>query len=213
MDGEKALTSRQLQAQKTKQRLIDTGTELIKSSQYDAITIEDITDMCGLSKGTFYSHFKSKDQFFYSICRTEHDALISIFDDTTCASHLERLRRFCEQWILQQQSSSVYFIQNWFAHLLDSEYHESVGYDADQGSVYKVAVKKCLAEAQVQGELFQDAPIDELADYAIVILYGMSARDVMTRRKLSLVTWSKMVADSYVDDILFRYRPGGTSHA
>ena len=53
-------TKRQENALKTKQKLIDTASELISSGEFNDFNIEEITKACGVAKGTFYLYFKDK---------------------------------------------------------------------------------------------------------------------------------------------------------
>jgi TetR/AcrR family fatty acid metabolism transcriptional regulator len=55
-------TRRQLQAMETRQRIFDTALALLVKKGYDRVTVDDICAGAGVSKGTFYHHFKSKDQ-------------------------------------------------------------------------------------------------------------------------------------------------------
>lgn len=52
---------RQLQAAKTKKKIFNIAIEEIKSKGYENITVQDICTKCGISKGTFYVHYTSKE--------------------------------------------------------------------------------------------------------------------------------------------------------
>ncbi|HHY59059.1 MAG TPA: TetR/AcrR family transcriptional regulator [Clostridia bacterium] len=54
-------TSRQLQAQRTKQKIFDTALRLINTCGYDHVNVEQICKEAGISIGGFYHHFKNKD--------------------------------------------------------------------------------------------------------------------------------------------------------
>jgi len=56
------LTMRKMQALATRQKIFDTAVSLFTRKGYDNVTIDDICNKLGLSKGAFYAHFKSKDQ-------------------------------------------------------------------------------------------------------------------------------------------------------
>lgn len=45
----------------TKNKLFETAVELIKENGYDNVTISDICEKAGVAKGTFYVHYKSKE--------------------------------------------------------------------------------------------------------------------------------------------------------
>lgn len=58
---EKKLLSRKEQAQITKQNLFETAIQLINKNGYDNTTISQICKKSGVSKGTFYVHYESKE--------------------------------------------------------------------------------------------------------------------------------------------------------
>ncbi len=58
----RGLTKRQTQAMETKKTLFKTALKLFAKYGYDQVTIDDIVKKSGTSKGSFYTHFKSKDQ-------------------------------------------------------------------------------------------------------------------------------------------------------
>ena len=55
------MTKRQKQAKETKRRLYEAAIALIQAKGFSEINIKDITDLAGVSKGTFYTHFETKD--------------------------------------------------------------------------------------------------------------------------------------------------------
>jgi AcrR family transcriptional regulator len=58
----KNLTKRDKQAIATHQKIYNTALKLFYKSGYDKVTVDDICEAAGVSKGAFYDHFKSKDQ-------------------------------------------------------------------------------------------------------------------------------------------------------
>lgn len=60
----KEITQRQRAALNTKNKLLKASMKLFSKHGYDNITVDDITDLAGVSKGTFYTHFASKESVF-----------------------------------------------------------------------------------------------------------------------------------------------------
>lgn len=60
MEAKEILTSRQLQAKATKNHIMKTAKRLTEEYTYDALSIETICSEAGVSIGSFYHHFKSK---------------------------------------------------------------------------------------------------------------------------------------------------------
>ena len=49
---------------KTKRKIFDTSLKLFSEKGFDATSIEEITAIVGVAKGTLYYHFKSKEEIF-----------------------------------------------------------------------------------------------------------------------------------------------------
>ena len=60
---------RKVQGEETKQRLYIAGEKLFNEHDFDSVSVEDITDAAGITKGGFYVHFKSKDELISLIIR------------------------------------------------------------------------------------------------------------------------------------------------
>src|SRR5438128_1833170 len=50
--------------QRTRQRILDAASKLFRARGFDAIAIEDVMRECGLTRGGFYAHFRSKAQLY-----------------------------------------------------------------------------------------------------------------------------------------------------
>jgi TetR/AcrR family transcriptional regulator, cholesterol catabolism regulator len=57
--------------------IIEKASELFAENGYGATSVQDITDACGISKGSFYLSFKSKDSLLFSIFEYFGDKLIT----------------------------------------------------------------------------------------------------------------------------------------
>lgn len=56
------MTPREQQAQQTYEHIMNTAEQLLESTSYDVLSVNDICEKAGISKGGFYHHFSSKDQ-------------------------------------------------------------------------------------------------------------------------------------------------------
>ncbi len=63
------MTNRQLAAARTKARLTETAKRLICEKGLDTLSVEEITEACGVAKGTFYTYFKRKEDIVYELSR------------------------------------------------------------------------------------------------------------------------------------------------
>lgn len=58
------LTPRQIKAQQTKKRILETALELFSNKGFDHVTVDEIVSKSNTSKGAFYVHFNSKYDVF-----------------------------------------------------------------------------------------------------------------------------------------------------
>ena len=56
------MTNREQQAQQTYEHILQTAEQLLATSSYEELSISEICEKAGVSKGGFYHHFSSKDQ-------------------------------------------------------------------------------------------------------------------------------------------------------
>lgn len=56
--------------------IIEKASELFAENGFDATSVQDITDACGISKGAFYLSFKSKESLLFSIFEYFFEKLI-----------------------------------------------------------------------------------------------------------------------------------------
>ncbi|MBY0758898.1 MULTISPECIES: TetR/AcrR family transcriptional regulator [Sellimonas] len=55
------LSKQQQKSQETKERIFRAAKEILKKKGYDALSIKNICEEAGVSNGSFYHHFKTKD--------------------------------------------------------------------------------------------------------------------------------------------------------
>jgi len=80
---EKKPTSRQLQADKTRAEIYSIAVSLMEKQGFANTTIQEISEKAGVSIGTFYHYFRSKEDIFLDIFKKADE-----FFETTVASKL-----------------------------------------------------------------------------------------------------------------------------
>ncbi|MEN1761966.1 TetR/AcrR family transcriptional regulator [Anoxynatronum sibiricum] len=73
METKQRLTKRQIQANDTRNRVYKTALELMEIKGLNNTSIEEISKKAGVSVGTFYNYFKSKDDILVDIYRKADD--------------------------------------------------------------------------------------------------------------------------------------------
>ena len=81
----------------TRARLIDAAKAVFEQDGFREARISDIAEQAGLSHGSFYHYFDSKEQIFYEVAMTLIDLLhvplnAVVFDSSSSATPRERIR-------------------------------------------------------------------------------------------------------------------------
>jgi AcrR family transcriptional regulator len=68
MSGKAATSSKKMdrRVRRTRDALGDAMVELIQEKPFDAITVQEVLDRAGVSRSTFYTHFRDKNDLFIS---------------------------------------------------------------------------------------------------------------------------------------------------
>ncbi len=81
----------------TRDKLIDTGAELITQQGYNATGINAVLNACGVPKGSFYHYFSSKEDFGLAVIErfaNDYDASLVVLLEDPMTPPLERLKRY-----------------------------------------------------------------------------------------------------------------------
>lgn len=90
-------TRRQQQKADTARRIFEAALALFVAQGFEATTVEQIVRAAGVAKGTFFTHFASKEAVLEHIGRLQNDRLKAAFDGNADFAELparERLHRF-----------------------------------------------------------------------------------------------------------------------
>ena len=79
---------------KTKRKIFETSLKLFSEKGYDATSIEEITAIVGVAKGTLYYHFSSKEEIFNFLIEEGMKLLINSIEIKTskCDNVLDKIK-------------------------------------------------------------------------------------------------------------------------
>ena len=67
-------TQKQLQSERTRQRIIEAAAQLFVRKGFYGTSIADVAQATGLTKGALYHHFENKDALFFAVIEMVRDA-------------------------------------------------------------------------------------------------------------------------------------------
>jgi len=195
---------------KTKDRIVEAALQLFEVHGYHAVTVDNIVQKSGTSKGGFYHKFKSKDELLYTI----HDTFITYVLDKaqeayeTWNSPTERLYATLKSFVMMFENYrshvTVFYQESLY---LSTEYFQKIKQKRDK---YKEMMFRIVREGIGAGEFRSELPVpimsmaifgminwtykwykaegvyslDEIANiYADLVLHSMLTKDTLEKEK------------------------------
>lgn len=176
----------------TKQRLIDAGLRMLLEQGYNRLGIQAVLDATDTPKGSFYHHFKDKQDFALNVVNAYiadvHTGLDECVQDRTRAP-LDRVRHFFE---LTQRS---YEKDGYMGCLMGGLGQELSGVS----EVFRAKIEwcfssiaerleLCLEEAKQQGDIPASCDIRQMANLLVDCWEGAALRSRLRRNPAPLTT-------------------------
>jgi len=169
----------------TKQRLLDAGMAMLLEHGYNDLGILALLEATGTPKGSFYHHFKGKEDFALQVVdqymRGVHEGLGSCLADQSIPP-LERVRAFFEA------TRESYRTEGYMGCLLGGLGQELSGVSETfrrriEACFAEIAerIAQCLQEARGRGEIPGDADPRQLASLLVDCWEGAALRSRLRR--------------------------------
>ncbi|MEA2780754.1 MAG: TetR/AcrR family transcriptional regulator, transcriptional repressor for nem operon [Rhodospirillaceae bacterium] len=186
----------------TKQRLIDAGLGMLLKQGYNNLGIQGLLTATGTPKGSFYHHFRDKEDFALQVIDAYiaqvHAGLDACLGDKG-RPPLARVRRFFE---LTQQA---YREQGYMGCLLGGLGQELSGVSEVfrrkiEGCFSAIAERMatCLEEARQGGEIPTECDVRQMADLLVDCWEGAALRSRLRRNPASLTA----MLDFYIRSVV-----------
>ncbi len=156
------LTKRKERALATHQKIWENALWLFSKEGYDNVTIDDICEKVGVSKGAFYHHFKSKDQVIIDIF-LRADAIYEEYASTELPRHkniTEKLFLFLKKSIVSIKDIGIDITQVTFRSQINLN-GRIAAIASEKRALYKIT-QKLVEEGQANGEIRRDLNRDDI---------------------------------------------------
>jgi AcrR family transcriptional regulator len=198
------MTTRQENALKTRQKLIDVTHELIKEKGFYKLSITDITQKAGVAVGTFYVYFKHKEEIVLDICKGLFQQTQLKLDENKNLSITERLCLYFKCFVEEIQGYKIHIVREWIKGVIEENSHSE-----DMGSIkwqYDFEMlKNIISEAVKNNELKPETPIDTLTNIILCQVYGMFTVWCMTNGAFEPEKWVQTFCDTELKPMLQPY--------
>lgn len=160
-------TKRELKSEENRKKLLNSALALFSTYGYENVTINDIVNNVGMSKGSFYNLFRSKGDLV--IYRSEvlgqdvMNAYSRLYEKPgyTELCTLDRLRDFIQIMVeISTASSNQSFLSQMFISVMKDPPEDAKNYYEQHQT--DDMVKNVIREGQEKGEIRKDIDCDEI---------------------------------------------------
>ena len=105
------MTRKKLEREARKRDILETALVLFAEKDFHEVTVDEIAERVGLSKGTLYLYFENKEHLFFSIIQDKTDALFNSLQTSIQreAPFLECLKDFIHSYLAFFEEHKHYF--------------------------------------------------------------------------------------------------------
>lgn len=170
---------RERQGLQTRQKLIRTAEQLFGKEGFDNVSVDQIVAQCGIAKGTFYHHFKSKEELMLQLCSSFYEGLGEQIEAMNCSTGLEKLQNFILLWYQKVGAFNLQFSR---------QSEDRRPSQLEQGIVL---IRQYLLEAAEHQELCPDTPVDTLSKALMFAMQGSAVFHNQKSQEFDIPAWSQ----------------------
>jgi len=166
------MTKRKIQGKETRQKIFDTSLALFNKYGYDKVTIDDICEKIGMSKGAFYTHFKSKDQIILEDFVLLNSYYDEVFQElSSIQNSLPRLYLF-QQQVMKKIETIGYKAVKLVYHVESSPNRKKSFLISRKHNLYKI-IHTLVTEGQNNNEIRKDKNPDMITTMIVQLYRGI----------------------------------------
>lgn len=163
---EEKLTNRQIQAMQTKNKIYNAAVELLENTGYQNIRIEDICKQAGVAVGSFYTHFKSKNDILVEIFKRADDYFRDEVEKSLeNKSVLDKITEFFDYYAKYNESLGI--------DMVIQLYNFQNKMFITEGRYMQQLLNEIIIEAQEKGYLCLDIPYKEITKQLFIVARGV----------------------------------------
>lgn len=161
-------TKRQIQAQNTKDNVYRTAVDLMEKKGFQNITVEEICKKAGVSVGSFYNCFKSKNDILNEVYKVADDYFFNVVahaDDMKGGSTRDKIIRYFHYYADYNTSRGIEFVKQL--------YNVQNTLFITKGRYMQTVLQGIVEEGQKKGEVRTDMTSEEIVRYLFIAVRGI----------------------------------------
>lgn len=182
LPGKPRLTKRQLQAMETKDKIYNAAIAEINKKGYSNVSIEDITTAANVAKGTFYTHFESKEAVVLYTAMQADKVYQRAYEQVRHLAFLPMVTQFVRLSYLENEKRGKEIIK-----AMVSNYFSIPDYNFYNQDRYLLRYLNVIVEAgKAQGALDGRLPTSQYVNTLLSTIIGMEVLWCFDEQGLSL---------------------------
>ncbi|AOY77774.1 TetR/AcrR family transcriptional regulator [Clostridium formicaceticum] len=162
----KKLTSRQIQALNTQDKIYRVAFDLIEKKGFQNITVEEICKAADVSVGSFYNSFKSKSEILDRIFKLADDYFLNVVAvNIKDGSAQEKIVEFFQYYADYNLEKGIDFVKQL--------YNVKNNLFTIKGRHMQRVLQKIIEEGQKKGELSTDMTPEETVRFLFIAVRGI----------------------------------------
>jgi len=186
---------RRQRAMETRARLVAAATELFDTQGYQQTTVAQIVRRASVAKGTFFTHFATKDAVMAEFLRKRMDSVLRVREGLALAHPVDRIRAMLRVLAVVSSTSSPMTCAMITAALSNPEIRSMT--QSLHRAVMDFIVQD-LREAQAAREMTVDTPPETIAEVLTRSCLGVALSFVLVPGKAPLLETLEPVLDAYL---------------
>lgn len=163
-----------------REEIVEKGVRLFRLNGYTNTGMDDILKHCGISKGTFYNYFGSKERFLEETLKTYSTNMIMVMDQNMNAvsgNSFEKIKAFFKMVTdVNEQEGCIggCLVNNMSMELAGISNHLAAVIERSFNS-FKNRVESEVTNGQIDGSIRTDISAADLTDFIYTGLYGSTS--------------------------------------
>ena len=125
-----------------KRRIVECAMQLINEKGFDSVSVSEITNAAGVSKGAFYIHFKTKEDLIEEGINLSYDGMKLSGE----SSVYERLKYFLENSVAHIKEYGIKMAQEWFSQSVKGNFYGKSKLTYDRKAIADIVKDSLLAD-------------------------------------------------------------------
>lgn len=188
-------TSRQLQAEQTKKKLLDVAVHLIRQQGFDNVKISDICEGAGVSTGAFYHHLKNKAGIvieLYDEC--DHYFADTIYPMVAQEETVEAILRYIELQMEYAMENGV----DMTLQIYKAQLTEGTEFFLSQQRGLPNGLTKIIAHLQEIGVIRKEKSAEEISGEILVITRGVLYNWCQRSGSYDPRSFARLLVENYI---------------